>query len=458
MRSSSESRSCSVATTSPGLFGGFVQSGGRRRRRWRLRAVLGAWHKALLVGCVCALWASACGLGGEGSSIADDTGPTPSSALTPVAAPPPDSGVAAGAGRASSPDATVSSDPSAAADAGASSALPDSASVDASDSPASDTSEVASEVASASEPAADADRSAADNQVLPPVTFPEASIRDPEAEAADLERRRSVIGLFERLRVEAEHRSGYDRDAVFGGWLYSGGMSTRERVLAAERLADGSWHSAYDNVVVADASKLDIDHLVPLAEAWESGGYAWTAATWRRFGNDLDDPRSLIAVTASTNRSKGAGDPADWLPPRTQYRCRYAADWVAVKTRWELSVDRREQAAIETLIDGCTGADFAGDPAAGASDGLAGTPPTGAAPVESSSASVAQSDAGTDAETESEDPVTSEPDSAEPGSTASCTHWHAGEPKHTHTRRADGTVTGHSHPPSSQTKCGYLWQ
>ncbi|WP_420611100.1 HNH endonuclease family protein [Candidatus Poriferisodalis sp.] len=335
--------------------------------------------------------------------------------------------------------------------------MPDSASADASNSPASDTSEVATAAAPESEPIADSGSSAAGSQVLPPVTFPEASIRDPEAEATDLERRRSVIGLFERLRVEAEHRSGYDRDAVFGGWLYSGGMSTRERVLAAERLADGSWHSAYDNLVVADASKLDIDHLVPLAEAWESGGYAWTAATWRRFGNDLDDPRSLIAVTASTNRSKGAGDPADWLPPRTQYRCRYAADWVAVKTRWELSVDRREQAAIETLIDGCTGADFAGDPAAASPpDGLAGTPPTGAAPVESPSASRAQSDAGTDSE--SEDVATNDPNSAEPGSTASCTHWHAGHPKHTHTRRADGTVTGHSHPPSSQTKCGYLWQ
>lgn len=431
-----------------------MKSGGRRRRR--LRHVLGFRCKALLVVCLCALWAAACGLGGD-SSIADDAHPTPASALAPAAALPPDFGVAAGAGQASSPDATVSSEPSAAANAGASSALPDSAPSDASNSPASNTSEVAPEAAAESEPTADSDRAAAGSQVLPPVTFPEASIRDPETEAADLERRRSVIGLFERLRVEAEHRSGYDRDAVFGGWLYSGGMSTRERVLAAERLADGSWHSAYDNVVVADASKLDIDHLVPLAEAWESGGYAWTAATWRRFGNDLDDPRSLIAVTASTNRSKGAGDPADWLPPRAQYRCRYAADWVAVKTRWELSVDRREQAAIETLIDGCTGADFAGDPAAaGPSDGLAGTPPTGAAPVESPSASRAQSDAGTDSE--SEDTATSDPDSAEPDSTASCTHWHAGHPKHTHTRRVDGTVTGHSHAPSSQTKCGYLWQ
>ena len=340
------------------------------RRSLRLGAAPLAAVRMVLLG-VCIVWVAACGLGVETSSVPDGADPTRSS-------------------------------------------LPVPASADADSTSASDASDSAARAES--EPSADAGASAARGQVLPSVTFPEASVRDAEAEAADAERRRSVIGLFERLRVEAEHRLGYDRDAVFGGWLYSGGMSTRERVLAAERLADGSWHSAYDNVTVADASKLDIDHLVPLAEAWESGGYAWTAATWRRFGNDLDDPRSLIAVTASTNRSKGAGDPADWLPPRTQYRCRYTADWVAVKARWELSVDRREQAALELVFGSCTGADFAGDPSA------------------------------------------SEPTTAESGGSASCTHWHTGNPKHTHTRRADGTVTGHAHPPSSQTKCGHLWQ
>lgn len=107
-----------------------------------------------------------------------------------------------------------------------------------------------------------------------------------------------MIGLFERLRVETEHRGGYRRDAVFGGWLYSGGRSTRDRVLADECRIDGTWLSAYDGVSVSAAGDLDIDHLVPLAEAWESGGHAWSADTWARFGNDLGDPRSLIAVSA----------------------------------------------------------------------------------------------------------------------------------------------------------------
>lgn len=197
-----------------------------------------------------------------------------------------------------------------------------------------------------------------DAAVLPQVTFPEASVRDPEVEAADLERRRSVIGLFERLRVEAEHRRGYSRDAVFDGWLYSGGLSTRDRVLRDEQRADSTWFSAYDARVVTDKADLDIDHLVPLAEAWESGGHLWTEATWTRFANDLDDPRSLIAVSASTNRSKGARDPAEWWPPNSSYRCQYAVDWIAVKTRWNLSVDSAEHAVLETRIDQCASDQF----------------------------------------------------------------------------------------------------
>ncbi|WP_420443707.1 HNH endonuclease family protein [Candidatus Poriferisodalis sp.] len=183
-------------------------------------------------------------------------------------------------------------------------------------------------------------------------------MRDTDAEAADLERRRSVIGLFERLRIEVEHRSGYSRDAVFPGWLYSNGQTTRERVLAQEQHPDGTWNSAYDNTTVTSAGDLDIDHLVPLAEAWESGGYVWSADTWTRFANDLGDSRSLIAVSSSTNRSKGARDPHDWWPPQATYRCQYAADWIAVKTRWELSADTAEERSLDTQLSSCTGAEF----------------------------------------------------------------------------------------------------
>ena len=197
-----------------------------------------------------------------------------------------------------------------------------------------------------------------DATTLPQVTFPEASVRDRDAEAADLERRRSVIGLFERLRIEAEHRRGYDRDAIFPGWLYRNGRSTRERVLADEQRPDGTWFSAYDNTAVSSAGNLDIDHLVPLAEAWESGGHAWSGDTWTRFANDLGDPRSLIAVSSGSNRSKGSRDPHDWWPPQDGYRCQYAADWIAVKARWNLSADSAEQGSLDTQLASCTGLEF----------------------------------------------------------------------------------------------------
>lgn len=197
-----------------------------------------------------------------------------------------------------------------------------------------------------------------DSAAFPQVTFPEATVRDAEAEAADLERRRSVIGLFQRLLVEAEHRGGYDRNAIFGGWLYANGQSTRERVLADERHSDGSWNSAYDNTTVTSAGDLDIDHLVPLAEAWESGGYSWSVDTWTRFANDLGDARSLIAVSSGTNRSKGSRDPHDWWPPQVSYRCQYAADWIAVKIRWSLSADAAEQRSLDTQLSSCTGSEF----------------------------------------------------------------------------------------------------
>ena len=264
-----------------------------------------------------------------------------------------------------------------------------------SESPSDDRAADATESVEADEDIVDDEES----EAFPQVRFPEATVRDPEAEAADRERRQSVVGLFERLRVEAEHRTGYDRDAVFDGWLYSGGQSTRDRVLAAEQLPDGTWFSAYDSVIVLAAADLDIDHIVPLAEAWESGGHAWSADTWTRFGNDLKDPRSLIAVSASTNRSKGARDPQDWWPPEPGYRCQYAADWIAVKTRWNLTMDAAEQRSIDTQLESCSGSEFVFSTPAAASVTLA-APPT---EPEDESSAAAEPDAVEEAIEESAD-------------------------------------------------------
>jgi DNA uptake protein ComE-like DNA-binding protein len=119
-------------------------------------------------------------------------------------------------------------------------------------------------------------------------------------------------------------------------------------------ISGGSWFSAFDGIMTNDASNFDIDHLVPLKEAWRSGAHAWDSDTRRAFANDLGYEHSLIAVSATSNRSKGDRDPASWLPPRTEYHCEYIYKWVQVKIRWSLSVDPLEQSRISNIALNCS--------------------------------------------------------------------------------------------------------
>ena len=91
-------------------------------------------------------------------------------------------------------------------------------------------------------------------------------------------------------------------------------------------------------------SDLDIDHLVPLAEAWDSGARNWTAAQRQAYANDLGDARALVAVTDNVNQAKGDQDPAEWMPPAAGATCRYVGEWAAVKIRWRLTVDTPRRA------------------------------------------------------------------------------------------------------------------
>ena len=108
------------------------------------------------------------------------------------------------------------------------------------------------------------------------------------------------------------------------------------------RVVSGSWNDAYSGRTITDATKLDIDHMVPLKEAHQSGAANWSRERKRAYANDLDDPDTLIAVDRSLNRQKGAKDPAEWLPPNPAYQTEYARAWVAVKLKWGLTADRRE--------------------------------------------------------------------------------------------------------------------
>lgn len=153
---------------------------------------------------------------------------------------------------------------------------------------------------------------------------------------------------------------GYDRD-LFDHWVDADGdgCDTRCEVLEAERrddlpgLPSGGWLSIYDGYSTPDASELDIDHVVALGEAWRSGAAGWDAARREAFANDLADPQALIAVTAATNRSKGARDPASWQPPAQAAWCEFATAWAATKVRWGLTADQAEVDALRNMLRSC---------------------------------------------------------------------------------------------------------
>ncbi|MGD6803431.1 HNH endonuclease family protein [Rossellomorea vietnamensis] len=163
------------------------------------------------------------------------------------------------------------------------------------------------------------------------------------------------------LTVKSESSmSGYSRDK-FPHWSsQGGGCDTRQLVLQRDAdyysgncpVTSGKWYSYYDGFTVYSPSDLDIDHMVPLAEAWRSGASSWTTDKREDFANDLSGPR-LIAVTASSNRSKGDQDPSTWKPTRYSAHCGYAKWWINTKYEWNLSLQSSEKSALQTMLNTC---------------------------------------------------------------------------------------------------------
>ena len=171
------------------------------------------------------------------------------------------------------------------------------------------------------------------------------------------------LSVLSTITVQNEYKTGYSR-SLFKHWIDANGngCDTREEVLIAEsqskaqvdaygcKVIEGDWLSPYDNMMHTNPSELDIDHMVPLKEAWDSGAWNWTAAQRQTFANDLSDPRALIAVTAGQNRSKSDNDPTNWIPPQKSYICTYLSEWVAIKAHWNLSMDQSEFGRIKNLL------------------------------------------------------------------------------------------------------------
>ena len=156
--------------------------------------------------------------------------------------------------------------------------------------------------------------------------------------------------------------SGYSRDR-FHIWASQGhGCDTRDVVLKRQghdvkatsdcKIYNGSWTSPYNGKTYTDPQAIQIDHVVPLADAWLSGAKNWSDDKREAFANDLTRPQ-LLAVTSSLNEAKGDQGPDQWKPPSREFWCQYAEDWISVKHFWQLTVTTAEKAALTDMLGTC---------------------------------------------------------------------------------------------------------
>lgn len=174
-------------------------------------------------------------------------------------------------------------------------------------------------------------------------------------------------GGITQLTVADAHPEGYDRD-LFGDWIDADHdcQNTRAEVLITESqvpvtfttpsgctVATGQWVDPWSGTVSTSASALDVDHTVPLANAWRSGAWAWTPERRVEYANDLADADHLIGIPLGENRAKGDDGPEAWKPPDPGAWCRYARVWTDIKARWGLTATAAEWSAVLAMAGTC---------------------------------------------------------------------------------------------------------
>ncbi|MEV0063855.1 HNH endonuclease family protein [Nocardia sp. NPDC050718] len=193
--------------------------------------------------------------------------------------------------------------------------------------------------------------------------------------------RAEVTALLDQVRVIAARPrpGGYERGCKAGqacvfGTAWSDdteapgghdGCDTRNNVLAAQLrevvlrgrcvVVEGVLSDPYTGTDIAfrksDGGRVQIDHVYPLAAAWDMGAAAWPPARRLRFANDLSV--NLLATGAATNQSKGDDTPADWLPPARANHCFYAAKYLTVAVDYDLPITAADNAALHDIARGC---------------------------------------------------------------------------------------------------------
>lgn len=163
-------------------------------------------------------------------------------------------------------------------------------------------------------------------------------------------------------------KTGYSREQFGGEWADEGSCTMRDKILARDlthvsyesgddcTVMTGTLHDPYTNKDIqfvrgpGTSSAIQIDHVVAISNAWQTGAQQLSEAQRRQLYND---PLELVAVDGTANQEKGDGDAATWLPPNKSYRCQYVARQIAVKAKYDLWVTQAEHDAMARVLDSC---------------------------------------------------------------------------------------------------------
>jgi hypothetical protein len=200
-----------------------------------------------------------------------------------------------------------------------------------------------------------------------PATAPSAAAGAPPPPSVE-----DALSMLEALAVAPSgSMAGYSRDefphwaseAETYGWTEpDGSCDVRDAALIRDgegveidsecAITSGRWIDPYTGRTLTDSSEVDIDHVVPLANAWRSGAGSagWSTADREAYAND---PTVLLSADAGANRAKGDKGPEAWKPPNGDYHCEYARRWVWIKSEWQLTVNAAERVALSEMLDTC---------------------------------------------------------------------------------------------------------
>jgi hypothetical protein len=174
----------------------------------------------------------------------------------------------------------------------------------------------------------------------------------------------SAVKTLQTLAVKGRApKTNYSRSQFGSGWSTTSGCDTRNIILHRDlrdavvddtcTVVSGTLHDPYTGLTIdfiKGSSDIQIDHVVALSDAWQTGAQSFSRAQRIQLAND---PLELLAVQGAANQQKSDGDAATWLPSNKSFRCQYVARQIAVKQKYALWVTPAERQAILGVLSTC---------------------------------------------------------------------------------------------------------